>query len=191
MLQNRQLQLHNTHGTILQVGSPPPTLACPHCPRHFHSKGGRTKHIQAKHDANGLNPHASNVTLPPSPVSSLSHSSSHIVQFEEPPSPIPSDFTPTPPPSYGEADAADDFPDIGLDAEYPQFNQNDIPPDVGDELNEDLPPGDNPMEQHAPNPPHITYIYHPKLNGKVELFSDYFYHTQVLTFITVFRKDLR
>jgi hypothetical protein len=29
-----------------------------------------------------------------------------------------------------------------------------------------LPPRDNPMEQHAPNPPRITHIYHPKLDGK-------------------------
>jgi hypothetical protein len=160
----RKLQLHNTHSTtILQVGSPPPTLACPYCPRHFHSKGGHTKHIRAKHDANGPN-----LTLPPSPTPSLSRSSSHNVQFKQPPSPIPSDPTPTPPPSYGEVDAADNFADIGLDAEYPQFDRNDIPPDlnVGDEFNEDLLPGDNPMEQHAPNPLQITYIYHPKLDGK-------------------------
>jgi hypothetical protein len=149
---------------MLKVGSPPPTLACPHCRRHFHSKGGRTKHIQAKHHANasGPNPHASNrdlvVTLPPSPVSSSesSHSSFHNVQFEGHPSPTLF------PPSHGEAD---NFADIGIDAEYRHFDQDYIPPDltVGDE---DLPRRDNHMEQHAPNPPHITHIYHPKLDGK-------------------------
>jgi hypothetical protein len=171
MLQNRNLQLHNTH---LQVGPPPPTLACPYCPRHFYSKGGRTKHIQAKHDANGPNPHhASNVTLPPSPVPSLSQgSSSHNVQFERPPSSIPYSGAPSPPPSYGEVDAADNFADIDIDAEYPQaqFDRNDsIPPDRN-ELNEDLLPRDPTMEQpHAPNPPHsVTYIYHPTLNGTVD-----------------------
>lgn len=173
MLRNQNLQLHNTY-TTLQVGSPPPTLACPYCLRHFHSKGGRTKHIQVKHHgdhANGPNPHSSYLILPPSPVpsESSSNSSSHSVQFERPPSPIiPSDSTPwspSPSPSLGEADTADNFADIGIDAEYPQFNQDHIPPDLntGDELNEDLPPRDNPMpvEQHT-----ITYIYHPKLNGK-------------------------
>jgi hypothetical protein len=31
------------------VGTPPPSLPCPHCPRHFYSKTGRTRHIHAKH----------------------------------------------------------------------------------------------------------------------------------------------
>ena len=173
MLQN-QNQLHNSYITL---GSPPPAFACPHCPRHFYSKGGRTKHINVKHHrthTNGPNPLAYNLTLPPSPVPSSPHSSSHNIQFERPPSPspIPSNSTPPPTPSHGEVDAADNavdnFADIGIDAEYPQFDQDYIPPDlnVGDELNIDLPPRDNPMERHAPNAPHITYIYHPKLNGK-------------------------
>lgn len=167
MLQNQNLQLHNTY-TTLQVGSPPPTLPCPCCPRHFRSKGGRTKHIQVKHHMNGPNPHASKLTLPPSPAgvpfSDSSHSSSHNFQFKRPPSSIPV----TSDSSCGEVDAADNFSDIGIDAEYPLFDRDYIPPDlnVGDELNEDPPPRDSPMEQHAPNPSHITYIYHPKLNGK-------------------------
>ena len=168
---------------MLQIGSPPPTLACPYtgCLRHFHSKGGCTKHIQVKHHANEPNPHVSNLTIPPSPVPSSYHSSSHNVQFEWPPNPISSDFTPSSP-SCGEVD---NFSNIGIDAEYPQFDQDYIPPDlnIGDNL---TPPRDNPMEQqHAPSPnaPHITYIYHPKLDGKL----DHFYHTPALI-ITVFRK---
>ena len=148
----------------LQVGSPPPTLACHFCPRHFHSKGGRTKHMQVKHqhklEGNGLgaNPHASNLnlTLSPSPVLSPSHSSSHNVQFKRSPSPIPSDDTPSPPPSPsgGEVDAAD----IGIGAEYPQLDQDYNPPNfnVGDEQHA--------QPQANPGAPHITY--HPKLNGK-------------------------
>ena len=178
MLQGQKPQLYST----LQVGSPPPTLACPFCPRHFHSKGGRTKHIRAKHrnHADGPNAHwqPPNQTLTPplAPgVPSPSHSSSHNIQFEQPPSPISSDAIPSSPipPSYGGVDAAN-FADIGIDAEFPQFDRDYVPPDLnaGNELpvNEDLPPGlgDNPINQHrdAPHPPHITYIYHPKLNGK-------------------------
>ena len=153
---------------MLQIGSPPPTLACPYsgCLRHFRSKGGCTKHIQVKHHVNGPNPHASNLTIPPSPVPSSSHSSSHNVQFERPPNPIPSDSTPSSP-SHGEVDAADNFANIGIDAEYPQFDQDYIPPDLnlGGKL---MPPRNNPMEQqHAPD---ITYIYHPKLDSKLDYF---------------------
>lgn len=159
----------------VQLGSPPPTLPCSHCPRRFRSKGGRTKHIKVKHppgaNAGGpnLNPQASNLTPPPSPAPSSLHSSSHNIRFEQPPSPIPSGSTPIPPPSRGEADA-----DIGVDAEYPQpeFDRDCTPPaselNMGDdsEWNDDLPPTgrDDPMQVDAPNAPHI--IYHPKLNGE-------------------------
>src|SRR5271168_3343150 len=150
MLQNQNLQLRNTYDTVqLGVGSPPPTLACPHCLQHFHSKGGRTKHIRVKHHTNGHNLHAS------------SHSPSHNVQFE--PSPIQSDSTPSPPPSCGEVDA-DNFSDIDI-LDTPQFDHDYIQPDlnVGDKLNKDLLPRDDPMEQPAPDAPHITHFYHPKL----------------------------
>ena len=176
---------------MLQIGSPPPTLACPFCPRHFHSKGGRTKHIRIKHHENGPNPHVSNLTVPSSPVPSSPNSSSHNVQLDQPPSPVPPDPSSSPLPLHGEVNTADNFSDIDIDAEHPQL---DLPPDlnVGDESNENLPPGDNPLEQHgldlnvssddesnedlpsvenpleqhSSNPPHITYTYHPKLNGE-------------------------
>jgi hypothetical protein len=176
MLRNQDPQLHSTSGypTTLQVGSPPPTLPCPHCLRHFRSKGGRTKHIKVKHrtHTNGPDPELS---LPPS----SSHSSSHTVQIEQPPSPIPSDaeypqfdldYIPPSPSSSHSLQSSHNVqferpPSlIQSDAEFPQFDPDYIPPDlnIGNEVNED-----NPMEQPgAPNPPHITYIYHPKLNGK-------------------------
>jgi hypothetical protein len=143
-------QLRNT---TLQIGSPP-TLPCPHCPRYFRSKGGRRKHLQAKHPdhTNGPNPHAhatNLVALPPSPVPSSSvssHSSSHNI--ERPPSPITPDSESTPSSS-------------DIDAEYPgpqpEFDQDYVPHDhhvdVDDALNYDL-------------PPRQSNIYHPKLNGK-------------------------
>jgi hypothetical protein len=163
MPHNQNMQLHNT---TLQVGSPPPTLTCPFCLRHFHSKGGRTKHIQVKHRTNGSNgnPHA--LSLPPSPVPSLALSSvpSHTgnVQFEQPLSFIPSQSTPSPPPSHGEFYAADNNSDIGF--EYPQFNRDYTPDlDVGDELNNNL---DVLPRDDTPNTPQTTYTYHPKLDGK-------------------------
>lgn len=90
------------------------------------------KHIQVKHHVNGHNPHASNLTLPPS----LSHSesSSHNIHWqfdsEQPPSPNLSHSTPSPspPPSHGEVDAVNNLGDIGMHAEYPQFDQGYIPP---------------------------------------------------------------
>jgi hypothetical protein len=179
MLQNQNPQLHNT---TLQTGSPPPTVPCPYCPRHLYTKIGRRKHIKVKHpdETNGPNPHVSNVTPPPSPGPSSLHSSSHNVQFERSPSPIPSESTSSPP-SRAEVDAAD----IDADSEYPQFDHQEyIPPD-GDALNDDLPP--NPIEQHAHNPPQTTYIYHRKLNGKS---TSIFTHMPALI-ITVFRKDLQ
>lgn len=153
--------------TTLQVGSPPPTLACPICPRHFYTKGGRRKHLQAKHDAlvNVPNPHAFNppTVPPPVPSSPYSPQSSHYIKFEQPPSPIPSDSTSSDSPSPSRASGDIYIADNNF-AEYLQFDREDTPPDlnIGDELNEDLPP----REQHTPNPPQITYIYHPKLNGK-------------------------
>ena len=168
MLRNQDSQRPRNAYTTLQGGSPPPTLACPSCPRHFHSKGGRRKHIQAKHYANGLDPHASNLTLPPLPVlSSSSSTSAHSVQFQQPPSPIPSDYYAQSPPSHGEA--ADKVSDIGIDhadLEYPHFDSDRDSAPPGPDPNVGVESNDNPIEQHAPNVQHITYIYHPKLNGK-------------------------
>ena len=179
------MELHKSY-TTLGIRSPPPTFPCPYCPRYLHSNSGRRKHIKLKHSGPGLlhleldevegpNPDSA-PNLPPSSSSShnnddrlpipipLASDSSHN-NDDRLPSPIPlaSDPTSSDPPS-GAEDAIDYFGDINVDDEYSEM---DIPPDlnVGDESNEDLPPRDNPMEQHAPNP-QIRYIYHPKLNGK-------------------------
>jgi hypothetical protein len=97
MLPNRYLQIHNTH----ILGSPPLTLMCPYCPQHFHSKGGHTQHIQAKHHTDQCEPHGSNPSLPPSPVPSSLHFSPHEFYYEQALSPIPFEST-TPPPSHEE-----------------------------------------------------------------------------------------
>jgi len=103
------------------LGSPPPTIACPYCPRYFKTKSGRTRHIQAKHsdrpDTTAAHPHPSLPlataspgpsgfvpSLPPydgfdadmdiaSPILSLPQPSFHN------PSPVPSHFAPSFPPS--------------------------------------------------------------------------------------------
>ena len=142
---NQNLRIHNTY----TLGSPPPTLGCPFCPRHFRSKGGHTQHIRAKHHIDGREPHGSNPSLPPSPVPSES----------------------TTPPSREEVNTAN--PDI--DVEQPPFDLNSPPPDVyGDQLNEDLPPGEDVMERpdplHPPDPLHrpcLMRSYHPKLDGEL------------------------
>jgi hypothetical protein len=42
----RNLRPRNTH---LHTLGTPPSIPCPHCPRHFRSKTGRTRHINAIH----------------------------------------------------------------------------------------------------------------------------------------------
>lgn len=78
---------------MLEIGSPPPTLACPHCPRHFYSKGGRTKHVRAMHGADGLVPQKSGLSSPSvlsSPVSPSSQHPPYQDSLREP-SPTPPD----------------------------------------------------------------------------------------------------
>ena len=163
MLPNRNLQLHTT--LQLEVGSPPPTFACPHCSRYLYSKIGRTKHIKIKHSqvANAIGPDPQTF-LPPSPASvpssSHSESSSHNLQFDRPPSPIPLSSDSSPPPHSPidvQVDASDNFGDISLVDADSQLDQ-----DPGDRLSEDR----LPSEGHIPNPPDIARIHHPKLNGK-------------------------
>ena len=59
LVPNRNLWIHNAY----TLGSPPSTLSCPYCSRHFHSKGGRTQHIWAKHHIGGHEPHGSDPPL--------------------------------------------------------------------------------------------------------------------------------
>src|SRR6266852_7147416 len=79
MAPNRNLRTHNVHA----LGSPLPTIVCPYCPRHFRSRGGRTKHIRAYHQDESGPP----VPNPSAPLP-IPHPSS------QPASPIPSDHTP-------------------------------------------------------------------------------------------------
>jgi hypothetical protein len=50
---------------------------------------------------------------------------------------------------------------------------NPTPPDFyGDELNEDLPLGEDAMEQPDPlHPPHLTYSYHPMRDDELSAFK--------------------
>ncbi|KAF8814309.1 hypothetical protein BYT27DRAFT_7250153 [Phlegmacium glaucopus] len=138
MLPNRNLCIHNAH-TL----GPLPTLPCPHCPRHFRSKGGRTKHIQARH---APEPHEPNLSLPPSPASSSSQLS-YESPNEQLQSSISSDPAPSLPPSQRGFNA-----DVDMDVEDLHFDQDHIPP-AGEEPNENAPP--------------VSHVYHPKLNGQI------------------------
>jgi hypothetical protein len=165
------------------LGSPPPTLACPHCLRHFKTKSGRTRHIQAKHPAgaNGPETHASDTAASRSPIPSFPqleasfHDSSpvpsHFIPSPSPssshfiPSPPPSHFIPSPPPSHfipsppsSPPPSCDGFiadPNIDMDiAEHPH-----------------------------PNASRITRVFHPMLNG-MSIFFIYIV-TLTLTFLFV------
>jgi hypothetical protein len=148
MLLNKNLRIHNIH----TLGSPPPTLPCPYCPRHFRSKGGRNKHIRAKHDFEGLDPHE------PSPSESQQLSSNESYH-ERAPSPIPSDpmRSPSPLPEGSNAD-------YDIDVDHPVFNSDYTPPgSYVEELNRNSPPGGHVHDEHVPR---VTRAYHPKLDGK-------------------------
>ena len=162
---NRNLQIHNAY----TLGSPPPTLSCPYCSRHFHSKGGRTQHIRAKHHIGGHEPHGSDPPLLPSPVTSTLHSSPPELGYKQAPSPIP--FESTTPPSYEDVNPVN--PDIELDVEQP-FDLNSTQSNLyGDQMNEDLPPGKDTMEQQPDplHPPHLMHSYHPKIDGELSAFK--------------------
>lgn len=187
MLPNRNLRIHNA----FTLGSPPPTLSCPYCPRWFYSRGGRTQHIRANHQAVGSEPPEPDPPVAPSPMPHSSHLSS------QPPSPIPSDymqpplsgcmpppsddFRPSPldipppsddmrpsppvdmpPPSCGDLDSAS----LDLGAEDDDLDLGYVQSEFGDELHEDAPFGAGMNDPHVPDPPRITRTYHPKLNGK-------------------------
>jgi hypothetical protein len=84
------------HGAYI-LGSPPPTIPCHYCPRHFKSSGGRTRHILAKHF--GMpEPHAPDPATDPLHISSSPQPSFHGAN------PVPSDFA-SPPPSDSESES--------------------------------------------------------------------------------------
>ena len=142
--------------------SPPLAIVCPHCPRHFRSKGGRTKHIRVSHQVES-EPQELNPSVPPSPIPYLS---SH------PPSPIPSDYTSSPPSNFTpppfnnvlpsadhESSPVSDYlpPPSHGGAEFPAIN-----PDAEDDL--DAAPGMN--DPQIIDASVTTCDYHPELDGK-------------------------
>jgi hypothetical protein len=147
---SQNLRIRQVH----TLGSPPPTLPCPYCPRHFHSKGGRTKHIRTKHDFQGLEPHEpspSDSSPPPSQQPSSNESYHERVQ-----SPIPSEA-----PREGSNAGYD------MDVDHPIPDSDYTPPgSYVEELNRNSPPRGHAHNQHVPDPPRVTRAYHPKLDGK-------------------------
>ena len=161
MVPNQNLRIHNAH----TLGSPPPTLACPYCPRHFRSKGGRLKHIRAKHSEL----HEPNPSLRQSPAPSSSRASSYESRNERLPSSIPSDptppLTPPPPPPLQGFNA-----DVDMGVEDLHFDQDYIPPEPYPSPSEESDENAPPAEQRIPDPRHVSCAYHPKLNGMSSIF---------------------
>src|SRR5882762_3148182 len=158
-LRARNVRLHT-------LGSPPPTLPCPHCPRHFHSKTGRTRHIQAIHHddsgVDGLEPQDHNTSLPSSPsVEDPESQHSHRSQNDKQP-PAPSDRMSSPAPLF------DHNLDMDVDPPHADWDYtppgSDVDPEPEPEPNQNSSPlGDR--NQRAPDPPHITRTYHPTISG--------------------------
>jgi hypothetical protein len=116
MIPNQATQIHG-------VGSSPPTLPCPYCPRRFYRKGGRTRHIQAKHPDSGSEPLSpAGPAAYPAPISPLAQQSFRGS------SSIPSNFTPPLPPSqYGfDVDTNTDR-EIDADADPPHVTRTSHP----------------------------------------------------------------
>src|SRR4030088_80147 len=116
MVPNQKFRTHNAHA----LGSPPPTTVCPYCPRHFRSRGGRTKHILAHHQAESGS-HEPNPSAPPSPIPySSSHPSSPILSNYTPPH--SSNYMPMPPSPFPDylpppLDGGVEIATLNLDAE--------------------------------------------------------------------------
>jgi hypothetical protein len=156
MLPNQHLLIEN----VLGLGSPPSALPCLSCDCcwHFHSKGGRTKHMKAKHDTNRLEPQESSSSSQRPPFQDLPRE----------PSPMSSDpATPPPSPSPGGSNA-----DVDM-ISHPNFEQDEmLPHNFVQESSRDSLAGD---DQHDPDPPRLTRLYHPKLDGK----SHFFIHVDI------------
>jgi len=169
MVPNRNLHIYNE----FTLGSPPPTIPCPYCLRHFRSRGGRTKHIRAHH-ANESEPQEPNAFMPSSPIT-LSSSKSP----SPPQSPIPSDSTPQPPSAHTPPPLSGYIPSpqpmsphldsigLNLDARDARSNSGYMSPNIGDEIHEGTPLRDGASDPHAPDSPSVTRTYHPKMNGKL------------------------
>ena len=181
------------HVYTFQIGSPPPTLKCPYCPRHFKTRSGRTRHIQAKHPTNGSEPHAPDTvaaartsTSPiPSPRQSSFHDpspvSSHFLPSFHGPSPVPSHFMPSfhdpsPVPSHFMPSFHDPSP-------VPSHFMPSFPPSI-DGFNDVDPNIDMDIERPLPDASCITRVFHPKLNGMSIFFFTYTL-TSRLTFLFI------
>jgi hypothetical protein len=148
---NLQLEVHDTY----ILGSPPPTVACPYCPRHFKVKSGRTRHIKAKHS--GVpEPHAPEPATDPLRISSSPES-------------------PQPPPSFYGTNSTrsvspvpSDLASPYLDIDNHQFDQGSLggDPDV-----------------NLPDAPSIRRTYHPKLNGVLISSLIYRIHQYLLSYL--------
>ena len=164
---NRNLRIHNAH----TLRSPPPTISCSYCPRHFLTRAGRTKHIQAYHNPEPA-PHESSPSASPPPLPFPSpYTSPH------PPSPIPSDNIPPPldyiprsPSNYSPPSANASSPFI--DDMTPPWHGDDSVPDSNDESNLGgaFLSGDT-GDPQVPYAPSITRAHHPTLDGKLAFLS--------------------
>jgi hypothetical protein len=181
MAPHQSLRTHN----LGALGSPLLAIGCPFCPRHFHNRSGRTNHIRARHQVES-ELHEPNPSVPPSPIL---YPSSH------PPSPIPSNHMspsnhtppphlPPPPSNYSPPPSnyspPSPFNYVLPHADYiPSSVSDHFPPpsdggfeitalnlDAEDDL--DAAPGmDSPQ---VPDASSVTRAYHPKLDGRVDLF---------------------
>jgi hypothetical protein len=153
------LQVHDNLTTYI-LGSPPPTVPCPYCPRYFKAKSGCTRHIQAKHrDSQPIpEPHAP-ASDPATDSESLPVRISSSPQpsfYGMDPSPVPSDFVSAASPASHPSDL-DIEPIAYLDIDDHQFDQG----SPGGDL-------DDVRDEHVPDAPRrIICTYHPKLNGEL------------------------
>lgn len=158
---------NQNHDYSLQVGSPPPTLACPFCPRHFKSKSGRTRHIQSIHPDNGSAPGtlaAASSTPQPPP-----HNSSPVPDHDHAPD-TAADTSPTPPPPQPHPHDSSLSPVLSYDG----FDANhSIDSDID-------------IEHPHPDTSRISRVFHAKLNGM----SMFFYLYIDINF-SICREDLR
>ena len=127
MPSTRNLRVQN----VFTLGSLPPTLGCPHCPRHFRSTGGRTKHIRAKHEMDGSLPPDPNPSAPPPSVLESESSESQLSPGLS--SPIPSNAESTTPSLHGGFDPQANW---GVEQPHSDFGYASPGPD-SDAANED------------------------------------------------------
>ena len=83
--------MNNSYDTTQEIDSlaPQRALTCPHCPQHFYTKSGCTRHIQAKHQA------ADNAASYPSPVPTPLPQYFHRSSLTQSPDPSDLSFPPS------------------------------------------------------------------------------------------------